>query len=268
MTTHESVATERRPNLRSIALPAEHGGWGFLIESILLGLLVAVSLEGVFVGIAAFGTFLIHQPLKIAVKDRLKGKHTSRTVWAERFTLLYALLAGVPFTLVLVTANPGFLVPLLLAVPFGLLQLYFDSRGQSRDLAAELAGAVTLGAATSMIALLGGWSLLATLVLWLLLIIRAVTSIYYIRARLRLERDKPFAPVPVIATHAIGLLLTVGLVILAETPPLSLLAVVLLTLRATYGLSRYRPRLKAKQVGIREMIYGVLYVLIIALGYR
>ncbi|MBZ0296495.1 MAG: YwiC-like family protein [Anaerolineae bacterium] len=47
MTAQESVSTERRPNLRSVALPAEHGGWGFLIEPILLGLLVAFSVNGV-----------------------------------------------------------------------------------------------------------------------------------------------------------------------------------------------------------------------------
>ncbi|MBZ0296494.1 MAG: YwiC-like family protein [Anaerolineae bacterium] len=219
------------------------------------------------IGLAAFGIFLIHQPLKIAVKDRAKGKRTSRTAWAERFTLLYALLAVVPFLIVWINAKVDFLVPLLLAAPFGLLQLYFDSRSQSRDLAAELAGAVALGAVAPMIALLGGWSLLAALVLWLLLIIRALTSIYYVRARLRLEREKPFAPAPVAITHALGLLLAVMLVILMGTPPLSLLAVGLLVIRAAYGLSRYRPRLKAKQVGIREVIYGLLYAILIAMGY-
>ncbi|VAV92581.1 Putative membrane-spanning protein, partial [hydrothermal vent metagenome] len=30
-----------RVNVRSIALPTEHGGWGFTLEPILLGLLVA-----------------------------------------------------------------------------------------------------------------------------------------------------------------------------------------------------------------------------------
>jgi hypothetical protein len=36
--------------VRLVALPAEHGGWGLLLEPIALGLAVAPSLAGTFLG--------------------------------------------------------------------------------------------------------------------------------------------------------------------------------------------------------------------------
>jgi hypothetical protein len=61
--------------VRSLVLPTEHGGWGFLFEPILLGLLVAFSWAGVALSAAAICVFLVQQPLKIALRDRLRGKH-------------------------------------------------------------------------------------------------------------------------------------------------------------------------------------------------
>jgi len=55
--------------LKSIALPVEHGGWAFLIEPLLLGMLLAPSLSGFCVCIAAFGIFLLYQPLQLVLKD-------------------------------------------------------------------------------------------------------------------------------------------------------------------------------------------------------
>ena len=47
-----------RVRIRSIALPTEHGGWGFTLEPILLGLLVAPSAAAWEISAAALGIFL------------------------------------------------------------------------------------------------------------------------------------------------------------------------------------------------------------------
>ena len=60
-------------NLRSIALPAEHGAWSFLLEPLVLGLLFAPSWSGIVFAVALFFGFLTHQPLKIYVKDLLRN---------------------------------------------------------------------------------------------------------------------------------------------------------------------------------------------------
>jgi hypothetical protein len=121
------VAHSRPPlsrTIRSVALPSEHGGWGFLIEPIVLGLLVAGSVNGLLLALAALGAFLVHQPVKVAIKDRLKGQRPPRTIWAERFALGYGLLAAIPFGIVLPGAEEAFWLPLVMAVPFICIQLY------------------------------------------------------------------------------------------------------------------------------------------------
>ena len=51
------MATQTR-TIRSVALPTEHGGWGFLAEPILPGLLVAPSWAGLLLSLAALAVFL------------------------------------------------------------------------------------------------------------------------------------------------------------------------------------------------------------------
>lgn len=259
---------EQRVNVRSVALPSEHGGWGFLIEPILLGLLVAGSWAGVLLGVAAFGIFLIHQPLKLAVKDRRKGYRSARTALAERFALGYGLLAVVPCVILLLTAPPLFWLPLLLAVPLGVIQLVYDARNQSRRLIPEVCGAGALAMTAPAIAVLGGWALTAALVLWLILAARALTSILYVRARLKLEHGKPGSPRPVWLAHGLVLLGAVGLAGARVVPLLAVAAFAVLTVRAWLGLSAYRKPRPAKVIGFQEITYGLITVLSVALGYR
>jgi hypothetical protein len=119
-------------HLKSVALPSEHGGWGFLVEPILLGSLVAGSVSGLILSLAIVSTFLIHQPLKIALKDHLKRRRSPRTAWAERFVAGYSGFGIVLLYMIALNADPRFVVPLLLAFPFLLVQVGYDARNQSR----------------------------------------------------------------------------------------------------------------------------------------
>ena len=202
MTNHQIFTMERAVNsnparkviIKSVALPSEHGGWGFLIEPILLGLLVATSSPGVLLAIAASGVFLIHQPLKIAIKDHLKRRRPPRTIMAERFAVGYGLLAAIPVGILLLTMPSTFLIPIGLALPFAAVQLFYDAQNRSRRLIPELCGALALAMIAPAIAILAGWSVQGALLLWIPLALRAVTAILYVRARLRVEQGKS-APV-------------------------------------------------------------------------
>ena len=85
-------ATKNRVRLRTVALPAEHGGWGFIVEPVLLGLLIAPSWSGLALAIASMAVFLMRQPLKVLTLDRRRGRQTARTRAARQFFLLYLVL--------------------------------------------------------------------------------------------------------------------------------------------------------------------------------
>lgn len=253
--------------LRSIAFPPEHGSWGFLLEPLLLGLLVAPSWAGACLALATLGAFLLRHPLKIAVTDWRRGKRYARTAAAEKFVLLYGTLAATGLVGVLWLGEMRMLLPLVLAAPLALVQVvnYLSNRG--RDLLAELGGACALAAVAASLALGGGESWGVALALWAILIGRAIPSILYVRARLRLDRDKPFARIPVILSH---LSAVVGVLILAAAglaPVLAVAAMIILLLRAAHGLSAYRGRVRVPVIGILEMVYGFLVVFLTALGY-
>ena len=71
-----------RPRIRSIALPTEHGGWGFTLEPILLGLLVAHSATAWEISAAALGIFLARRPVKIFSTDLVRGRGMKQRVFA------------------------------------------------------------------------------------------------------------------------------------------------------------------------------------------
>ena len=252
--------------IRSVALPSEHGGWMFLLEPLLLGLAVAGSWPGLALAVAALGAFLLHQPVKVAVKDYLKGKRPLRTVWAERFIALYGLVAVAAFALVLRAEDRAFLLPLLLALPLMLAQLAYDARNQSRALLPELAGALALGALAPAIALLDGWTLTRAWPLWLLVASRALPAILYVRERLKLDRGKPSRRGLVVVGHVAALGGVVALGLLGHAPWLAVAALLVLLTRAALGLSPYRRPCRPAILGLEEIGYGLLTVALVAVG--
>lgn len=254
--------------LRSVALPSEHGGWSFLLEPLLLGLLAAGSADGLLLALAALGAFLLHQPLKIALKDWRKGRRGPRARLAERFALAYGLLAALPMLALLAGRGGFFLLPLLIAAPLAAVQVYYDARNKSRALPAELAGAAALGSSAAAVALLGSWTLPAALTLWLLAAARALPAVLYVRARLRLEHGRPGPHWPSLLAHVLALAVLALLAAAGAAPWLALLALLMLLGRAALGLSRWRRGRRAAVIGMQEVLFGLLTVLLFAAGLR
>lgn len=264
-----TAARKRARSIRAVALPAQHGAWGFLFEPLLLGLLVAASWAGLWLSLAAIGAFLLSPPLTLAIKDRRKGKRYDRTKLAERFALGYALLAGGAFALaVLTAANYRWLLPVAAALPLAGVHLYYTLRSDARALLPEVGGALAFGAVAPAIALLAGWQMPQALALWALVAARVVGSILYVRARLKLEHGKPTSRLPVHLTDGLALLALALLVSGGLLPATVLVGMVVLLGRALLGLSRWRKPTPAKWIGLREIFYGLFFVGLAALGYR
>lgn len=253
--------------LRAVALPAEHGGWGFLLEPLVLGLLVAPSTAGASLSLGIFGLYLLRHPLKLALADRRRGRRFARTAAAERFALAYAAigLAGLGGAAAL--AGPLALLPLALAAPMALILLGFDAANRARDLLPELAAPAALAASAASIALAGGWALPSALALWAILAARAIPSVLYVRARLRLEYGRPAAIGPALLAQVGGLVAVILLCLGGLAPWLAAAALIMLLARAALGLSRWRRSVPAKVIGFREMAYGGLTALAAAAGY-
>ena len=244
---------------KSIAFPPEHGSWGFLLEPILLGLILAPSWGGLAVAVGVFGAFLARHPLKVAYSDRRKGKRYARTVVAERFALAYSILAAVGGVLALLLAGPEILL--------GLAQFIGYSTNRGRELVPELAGSAALAATATSIAVAGGTAWDTALALWAILVARNIPSILYIRARLRLDRGKPFAQMPVLLAQIAGVLIPIVLVALGVAPVLAVVALAVLAARAIFGLSPYRRNVRVQIIGVLEMVYGFGTVLLALIGY-
>jgi len=233
--------------LRKLALPYEHGAWGFLLEPIAVGLLVAPSRAGVLVAIGAIAAFLARHPLRIAVRDWVTHKRVPRTRVCVILALGYGLAAVAALSLVGVRP----LIPLAVALPFAFAQFVLDVRNRGRALPAELAGAIAAGWAASAIALAGSRSTGVAIALWALLAARAVTSVFYVRSSLRGE-----SRAIMLAMHGVA----VGFAAFISMTAVAAMAV--LFARALPSASA----LRAREIGIREFGFGVLTVLLIALA--
>ena len=260
----------RPPSFKSVALPAEHGSWSLVTEPILLGLLAAPSLAGAALAVAGFALFLFNRPFKVYWTDRRRGRTFTRTTMARRFALIYGgvalLLAAVAYLL----AGPRPFAPFLLAAPLLLIFVIYDQR-PGRFWQAELAAPVAFAAVVAAMALADGWAWPAALGLWGFMIARAVPAVLFIRARLRLDKERPAAPgeslAAVIAAHALALGGVAALAWWGWLPWLAVVAAVVLLARAVWGLSPWRWRSSVIALGFLETGFGLLAVLLTAAGY-
>jgi hypothetical protein len=254
--------------VRNVALPVEHGGWGLSLEPIMLGLIVAPSLPGLFLALAAMGAFLTRHPLKLVMADRRRGRRFARTPVAERFTLLYILIASLSLLAAIKTASSyEFLLPLLLAAPLALIQLVYDRLSRSRALLPELAGATAMASITASIALADGWPRGFAFGLWAILAVRVVPTILYVRVRLKRLHGQQVTMATALVMHALALIVAFILAWVRRTSALAVVALLILLARALFGFSGYDRAASAKQIGIRELGFGAMTVSAVALGH-
>lgn len=252
--------------LKTIALPNEHGGWGFTLEPVLLGLLVAPTLAGLGLGVFALAAFFTRHPLKLWLADVRKGKRFPRTPVAGRFALAYATVGALGLLLAFGRAEGPFYWPLLAALPLIAVQLWFDAHNKGRNLLPEVAGAAAMGSVAAGIGLAGGLEPPLAPGLWLVLAARSYAAIHYARTQVMRARGLavPFRPAYLAQLIAVG-----GLLLGAAAgwvPWLGVLAVGLLLPFSAYTFAR--PPVPAKVVGWSQMAFGLLVVVLTALGVR
>ena len=252
--------------MRRVVLPAEHGGWAFLGEPMLLGLLVAPSAAGALLALAAVAAFLTRQPLRLWAGDRRRGRSYPRTVLAARVLAVLAALGLAATAGALGLARGPAWLALVPAGALGAVAIAADLSLRSREALAEIAGALALTFLATAIALAGSWTTAPAFALAAALAARFVPTILFVRARLRLDRGERPSFAPSWIAHGLAV---AGMGALAgrELLPWAAVAVTgLLLLRAAYGLSPWRPRLRTAMLGVTEIAFGLVVVLALAFG--
>jgi hypothetical protein len=180
---------------------------------------------------------------------------------------VYSLLVLAGILTAVILAGWRVLVPVVFLSPFIITYLYYDSRYQGRNLIAEVAGPLGLAASAPAIALAAHWSWAQAGTLWVILMARAIPSIFYVRARLRLERGHSANRLPAIVLHLAFAAVLWQLWRYDLSPLLAVAAVMVLLFRGIWGLSAHRLLRKTRQIGFLEIGFGLVYVVLVAVGF-
>jgi hypothetical protein len=253
-------------SLRAVALPTEHGGWGFTLEPVLLGLAVAPSRAGAGLAAAAGAVFLARRPLRLLLAD-LRGRRflprTATAGWVLGFCL--AVTGAGLLTAALLATGP-FWWALAAAVPAAAWQVGADVARRSREFLAEAAGAVAMGAVAPAIALAAGWEAAPAFGLWAVLAGRALPSILLVRAQIRRSKGEPAGPAPTHTAHDVALTALAGLAATGAVPWAAAGAIA--ALWAWAALSLARPPVPARTLGWAQMAVGLVVVAVTAAGHH
>ena len=253
-----------RPRMRSIALPTEHGGWGFTLEPILLGVLVAASATAWEISAAALGIFLARRPVKIVSTDIVRKRWLRRSRIALAFSLLYGGIALAGIVGAFFTADGPFWIPIVVATPLAVFALRADAHSKNRALLPELSGSIAMGATVSAIALGSGWDLAPAFALWLVLAARDVGAIVLVRGQIRRLKRKPPGASKIYAVQAVCTAAVALAAALGAVPWLSVVAIGLAGAVALISLRR--PPVEARVIGWTQMAVGLMVVLVTAVG--
>lgn len=249
--------------LKTIALPAEHGGWGFLFEPVALGLLLAPSVAGFYLALSAVGFFLARHPLTLLMLSRTR--RSPRVALSIRFAALYLIIGTASLLAAFSFSAHSFLLPLLIALPLVLVQLLHDFTGRRRVLLSEVAGVIAISSLAAALALAGGWRSAASFALWMIMVARALPAILYVRACLARVHGRSARTLPIWIAHVAALAVIVALAREALAPRLAVLAMMILLIRAVVGL-RKSPHVTPKQLGFTEIAFGAMTVLAVVCG--
>ena len=256
--------TTERAAWRAVAVPCEHGGWGLTLEPVLLGLIIAWSVSGLALGVAAFAAFLVRTPLKLVLIDLRRRRWLERSRLAAQIATGELAVLGGAVVLAGLRSGMTWLVPAALALPLVAVEMWFDIRSRGRRLVPELCGAIGIAAVVAVIVLASGRDFRLAIGSWLVLSARAVGAIPFVRVQImRLRRghgDVWHSDLAQACSLGIGIV-----AILVDTRlAAGCVGVAVLALLQTLWVRR--PPIAAKQLGLRQMALGIGLVAVTAAG--
>ncbi len=249
-------------NIKSITLPREHGSWAYIIEPLMLGLIAAFSVKGLFLAASSVFVFLLHQPVRVFFSAGRKIRQP-----AVFFILLYAAIAG--FFIIMFLKNTDFLtaLPFFIALVLMTLYLVLELAGLDREFSVRLMAPISTALIAASLVMAGGWNFDDAAVIFLLVNLRFIPTAFYIRSRFKQSSGKESKRIVTSLVHLLSLITASAVIYLGRMPILPFIGVSILFGRAVYGLFIEKGPVIPKRIGVKEFIFGILYTLICAAGY-
>ncbi len=244
---------------RKIALPEEHGSWGFVLEPLILSLLIAFSIQGLYIAAAAFFVFLSYQPLKILLNAKI-NKALKKN--AGVILSVYILVSIAFFAAALKESASSAFFPFVIAFVFMGVYLFSDELGRAKTLLSGILAPAGFSFISLTILLVSGWKLSLVLGFYLLLLNRIVPTVFFVHERMKLSRKTKPDILKVALIGAAGILIIAASIQLNILPVYSAAAAAVLFVRSIIGLMPGMEKLNVTKVGILEFIYGAAYVAI------
>ncbi len=256
----------RWKTVREVVVPTEHGGWGFTAEPLVLGLLVAPGLPSVGLAAAGMAVFLARRPVRLLSADRKAGRRLPRTSVAIGVLVVLAGIVAAGIAVAALTAVGPFWIPLAVAVPFGAVQQWYDLQNRQRALLPEILGPLALAALAPAMLLAGGVGAGVAAGAWLTLAARVASSILLVRIQIRRTRGRPYSTPPLYVVGWLGVVALTAAAWVGWAPwliPVALVGVALWNM-----LSVRRPPTTPKFLGWSQMAFGLVVVVLFAIGYH
>jgi len=254
-----------RFHLKQIAVPREHGSWGYTLEPLALALLVAFSVNGLLLSLVTFFIFFAHQPIRIIFNKKLNRKLKTKAYFVFSF---YSIFAMALLVRVLMFESFYQLLPFFISVIIMSGYLLLELNNVKKNIVTELLAAVSIGMIAMNIVLLNGWHLTYSAAFLLVILSRAVPTTFYVRSKLQIAKKQPVQEFSVIVSTFVSLLIVLVLAYFLYLPLLSIAAVLILIGRAYIGIYKSTGKVNIKNLGIMEFVYGIIFVLLVAAGYN
>lgn len=252
---------------RRLLLPNEHGSWAFLLEPLLLGVLVACSPAALWLALAVVLGFIARKPAKLAFAPAIPS---TRALQKPARLVLAAVSLSAAFSVVcaVLASRWQILIPLAGCLPALVVLAVREQKGQNRTLVTELIATGLCSIPLFTIAIAANWPISAAFALGCVNLARAWPSLLYVRACLRRTRGETGQLMPALLAQMITPLLLTLLAHQHLIPTLVVSINIALSARAAFFLFTKRPPFTAKQLGIMEVVWGLLYIGLTALAYR
>lgn len=256
-----------KPRWKKVAIPTEHGGWSLTLEPVVLGLIAQWSVAGLLLGIAALLAFLARTPLKLVLVDVWRSRWLPRTQLATKVAVVeIGLIVALTFAAFTNTDSARFLLPILAAAPLVILELWFDMRSRSRRLIPELAGAIGIGSVAPAIAIAGGLDPKLAYGLWIVIAVRAVGALLFVRTQLDRANHRPVSLTASDAAQGTAVVLC-GIAAATGMAPWAGFGAIAGMAALQLLLVRMRPR-PAMIVGAQQSVIGLVIVVVDGLGVK